>query len=551
MIRTNPLPSLLVAFACSAFAAAQTGLPAVPVPPQNPITPAKTILGKLLFWEEQMSTNNRVACGTCHTFAAGGGDLRRAVNPGSDGVTPSPDDIFGSPGLVRSDANDRYLPDPEFGLNTQVTRRASPSFLTAAWFPELFWDGRAAGAFVDPDTNQVVIPAGGALESQSLAPLLAGDEMAHDGRTFAQATTKLATVVPMALATNLPPDMAAAIANGETYADLFQAAFGSPTISAQRIAFALATYQRTLVPNQTPWDRFQLGQQTAMTPQQINGMNVFNGPGRCNLCHVPGLFSDRQFRNLGLRPIAEDSGRQAVTNNFADRGKFKVPSLRNVGLRRSFMHNGMFTNVGQVVGFYIGGGGPNLNNKDPLLQPLNGPPPQGVPPQAANDLINFVSTALTDPRVAAGQFPFDRPTLAGDRIPANGFLYGTGSAGSGGRVPQMLAEVPANIGNAGYKLGVGQARGGALATLAVSLFPAATTLQGVNVLVDVFVTPALFWTTLGGATGVPGQGFGTVQFALPPEPALRGFTLYSQWFVWDAGVAVGLASSRAAEIRLF
>ncbi len=541
----SALRSLLPLVAVAAPVVAQGGLPPVPVPPQNPITPAKAILGKLLFWEEQMSTDNRVACGTCHTFAAGGGDLRRAVHPGVDGIAPSPDDGFGSPGLVRSDANNRYLPDAEFGLAPQVTRRASPSFLTAAWFPELFWDGRAGGAFVDPDTNQTVIPVGGALETQSLAPLLAGDEMAHDARTFAQATDKLRTVRPMALATGLPPDMAAALAGGATYPDLFAAAFGTPDVTAQRIAFALATYQRTLVPDQSPWDRFRRGVPGAMTPQQQNGMNVFNGPGRCNLCHVPGLFSDGQFRNLGLRPIAEDDGRRGVTNDFADRGKFKVPSLRNAGLRRSFMHNGQFTTLGQVFGFYRNGGGPNLANKDPLLVPLQ------VPPMAANDLIAFVGTALTDPRVAAGQFPFDRPVLAGDRMPPAGFLYGSGSAGSGGRVPQMLAEVPANLGNGGFRLGVGNARGGAAVTLAVSPFAAATTWLGVPVHVDVFVSPALFWTTLGGAGGQAGQGYGTVQFPLPAAPALTGITLYAQWFVWDGGVPAGLASSRAAEVRLF
>ena len=60
---------------------AQGGLPPVPVPAGNPITPAKTILGKLLFWEEQMSSDNRVACGTCHRAAQGGGDQRVGVNP--------------------------------------------------------------------------------------------------------------------------------------------------------------------------------------------------------------------------------------------------------------------------------------------------------------------------------------------------------------------------------------------------------------------------------------------------------------------------------------
>lgn len=537
---------LAVASLFAASLAAQGGLPPVPVPPQNPITPQKAILGKLLFWEEQLSSNNRVACGTCHTFAAGGGDLRRALfSAGPDGITPSPDDTFGSPGLPHADAGNAYVRDAAFGFGAQVTNRASPSFLTAAWFPEMFWDGRARTAFVDPETNQTTIPTGGALENQALGPLLSAVEMAHDARTWAQVDSKLASARPMALATNLPPDMAAAVANGATYPSLFAAAFGTPEITAQRIAYALATYQRTLVPDQTPWDQFQRGVPGAMTPQQINGMNVFNGPARCNLCHVPGLFSDRQFRNIGLQPVAADIGRQAVTNNVADRGKFKVPSLRNVGLRTSLMHNGQFTNVGQVFGFYLNGGGPFLDNKDPLLQPLQVPPPQ------ANDLITFVNTALTDPRVAAGQAPFDRPTLASQRIPAAGFQYGIGSPGTGGRVPTILAEVPANVGNVDFKVGVANARGGALGTLAVSVFPATTQIQGVSVNVEVFTTPSLFYRALGGAAGVAGAGFGTVQFPLPPEPSLAGITLYAQWFVWDVGVPVGLCSSRGAELRLF
>jgi cytochrome c peroxidase len=522
-------PILFVTLA--AGLAAQGPLPPPPVPPQNPITPAKAILGKLLFWEEQMSSNNRVACGTCHTFAAGGGDLRRARHPGPDGTAPSPDDIFGSPGIPHGDADNDYQPDPRFGFADQITPRASPSFLTAAWFPELFWDGRARTNFVDPETGQTTIPSGGALESQAIAPILAGDEMAHDGRLWSEAITKLRGARPMALATDLPPDMAAAVANGATYASLFTAAFGTADITAQRIAYALATYQRTLVPDQTPWDRFQRGVPGAMTQQQMNGMNVFNGPGRCNLCHAGSLFSDRSFRNLGLRPIADDRGRQNVSNNPAD-------------LRRSFMHNGQFTSVNQVFGFYLGGGGPFPDNKDPLLAPLQ------VPPPAANDLIAFVATALTDPRVQAGQAPFDRPTLAAGRIPPAGFQYGLGTPGSGARVPTILAAVPANVGNVDFKVGVANALGGAAATLVVAPQAANTQYQGIQVLVDVFVAPALFWTALEGPVGAVGGGYGTVRFALPPDPALAGITLFAQWFVWDAAVAPG-ASSRGAELRLF
>lgn len=541
------LSSVLLPLLSGAVLLAQGGLPPQPVPPENPVTPAKAVLGKLLFWEEQMSSNNRVACGTCHTPGAGGGDPRRAVHPGPDGIQPSPDDTFGSPGLRHSGADNQYLPSATFGLDAQVTRRASPSSYTAAWFPDLFWDGRARTTFRDPLTNQVLIAQNGALENQALAPILASDEMAHDGRTWSQAVSKLEQARPMALATNLPSDMAAAIASGQRYPDLFAMAFGDPAITPARIAFALATYQRTLVPDQTPWDRFQRGNQAAMTPPQVNGMNVFNGPGRCNLCHTPGLFSDRQFRNLGLRPIAQDQGRQAVTGNPADRGRFKVPSLRNVGLRLSFMHTGQFTNVPQVIGFYRGGGGPNLDNKDPLLVPLN------LPPQAANDLADFVANALTDPRVAAAQFPFDRPTLAGDRIPPQGFLFGPGSPGTGGRVPTMLAEVPANLGNPDFKLGVANARGGSMATLALAQQPAPVGAQilGVNVNVDVWVTPALFGVTLGGALGQAAAGYGTLAAALPAEPALAGITLYAQWFVWDVGVASGAASTAGAQVRLF
>ncbi|MCA8952851.1 MAG: hypothetical protein KDE27_25300, partial [Planctomycetes bacterium] len=440
---------LFAACSLTATLAAQGGLPPVPVPPQNPITPAKAILGKLLFWEEQMSNDNRVACGTCHTFAAGGGDLRRAPHPGPDGQLGTPDDKFGSPGIRRSDASNGYFADAVFGVDVQVTPRTSPSFLTAAWFPELFWDGRARSNFVDPETNQQTIPGGAALESQALAPILASSEMAHDARTWSQVRSKLQSARPMALATNLPADMAAAIAGGVGYPDLFAAAFGTPAITAQRIAYALATYQRTLVPDQTPWDRFMNGQQNALTLAQQRGWMVFQGPARCNLCHTPGLFSDTNFRNVGLRPIAEDNGRQAVTGNFQDRGKFKVPSLRNVGLRRSYMHDGRFTSVPQVFGFYLGGGGPFLDNKDPLLVPLM------VPPPAANDLIDFVTNGLTDPRVAAGTAPFDRPTLRSQLIAPRGFEFGVDTPGTAGVRPIMLAGVPANLGNVDFKVGIG------------------------------------------------------------------------------------------------
>ena len=543
-------PRLLSLAAAAAFGSAlcAQALQPPPVPAGNPITPAKTVLGKILFWEEQMSSNNRVSCGTCHKTEIGGGDNRRAPHPGADGIQPSPDDTTGSPGVPNSRVDNTYEPDALFGLGDQVTNRASPSFLPGGYFPELFWDGRARAQFIDPETGTVRLVTGGALESQAVGPVLSDVEMAHDLRTWGEVRTKLRDARPMALATNVPPDMQAAIAANPSYPLLFTAAFGDSTISAERIALAIATYERSLVPDQTPWDQFQRGVPGALTQGQINGMNGFNGPARCNLCHVAPLFSDRQFRNLGLRPIAQDLGRQGVTGNVVDGGRFKVPSLRNAGLRGTFMHTGQFTSLNQVIGFYIGGGGPNQVNKDQLLQPLQPPPP----PQAVADLIDFVSNALTDPRVRNRQFPFDRPTLASERIPPQGFTYGLGTAGSGGVIPTVLAAVPANIGNVDFKVGIGAARGGAPAVLAVGTAAAlpGTTFANVNLniaLPELSQIPVL----LEGPAGQAGRGFGTILFPLPPEPLLIGGTLFVQWFVVDAGAVFGAASSRGSELRFF
>ncbi|MCC6783606.1 MAG: hypothetical protein IT457_12255 [Planctomycetes bacterium] len=543
----RPVPAGVCALLLVAKLAAQGGLPPIPVPPENPITEEKRVLGKLLFWEEQLSSNNLMACGTCHRPGSGGGDPRRQPSPGLDGTLGTPDDNFASPGVIRSDSANHYESDPAFGLQPQVTRRATPSFILGAWFPRLSWDGRFPGSFRDPLSQALLIASGAALEDQALKPILDVIEMGHAGRTWSEVTNKLAAVRPMALASQVPADLSAALANGARYPELFAAAFGDPAITPSRIAYALATYERTLIPDQTPWDRFQRGEPGAMTPNQIAGMNVFNGIGRCNLCHVPGLFSDAQFRNLGLRPIAQDGGLAESSGDPADRGKFKVPSLRNVGLRPSFFHAGGLTGFNLVLNFYVAGGGTNRDNQDPLLQPLT------LTPQQRGQLTDFVTNALTDPRVAAETSPFDRPTLLSERVPAAGFLYGPGTAGSGNRVPQMLAEVPANLGNVDFRIGVGNARGGAPATLLLGLqaAPPGTQINGVNLHVALGASPLLVNLPLGGATGQAGAGTATLAAPLPTDPALSGVVLFAQWLVWDLGAPAGVAASRGAQLRFF
>jgi cytochrome c peroxidase len=311
------------------------------------------------------------------------------------------------------DADLEPVEDPLFGFEPQVTRRMAQTVIMAAYSQNAqFWDGRRAGTFVNPQTGAATIPNGGALENQALEPILSDVEMGHRGRTWNDVVAKLEAARPLALASNLPPDIAGAVANA-TYPQLFENAFGTPEISAQRIAFAIATYERTLVPNQTPFDRFNAGDPTALTPAQRAGLDTFTAAGsRCVLCHGGNLFTDNTFHNLGLRPPAEDPGRFEVTGAPADRGRFKTPTLRNVGLKNRFMHNGRLTSLEQVVDFYrqVNGQVAFPDNRDPAVNGIN------IPPQQVPNLVEFLRNGLTDPRVASEQFPFDRPRLRSELL---------------------------------------------------------------------------------------------------------------------------------------
>jgi cytochrome c peroxidase len=447
-------------------------------PPENPYSEAKRVLGKALFWDEQLSSDDTVSCGTCHLPARGGADARRARHPGADGIFNTPDDVFGSPGVVRRDADGRFVPHANFGLDPQVTGRAAPSALTGALSDTLFWDGRATSRFVDPQTAEVAIAAGGALESQAVGPPLSSVEMGHEGRTWDDVTAKLATAAPLALATSIPADIANVLSPETRYPDLFAAAFGDGAITARRIAFAIATYERTLVPDQTPWDRHTAGQPNALNAAQVRGLGAFHA-SLCDTCHTPPAFTNGEFRAIGVRPPSEDAGRKGVTGSDADRGKFKVPSLRGLGGRVSFMHGGQFTTITDVLRFYARAPGTTqfTDNIDPVMQQIN------LPPNAAGDIQALLTGGLDDQRATAGVFPFDRPSLYSERRDHGPSIAGSGRPGAAGAVPKMVAPMPPYLGNAGFRLGVGDALGGAQAWLAVSsAAPVGAELDATNLL---------------------------------------------------------------------
>jgi cytochrome c peroxidase len=538
----------VVALFLLASAAAYAQVPPVITPPENPYSAAKAVLGKILFWEEQLSSDDTTACGTCHIPTVGGGDPRTAtagnLHPGPDGLFLTGDDIQGSRGVVRCTPGGAFTSEPSFFPSAQVTRRKSPSFIGAAWSPELFWDGRASATFKDPVTNQVLIPNFGALESQAVGPIVSDVEMACTLRTHFDVAAKIASVTPMRLASNLPPDMSAALAVNPTYAALFTAAFGDATVSSARIGMAIATYERTLVPDQTPWDLFQAGNTAALTPAQTAGLNIFLGTANCDQCHIPPLFTDHTFANIGVRPDAEDTGRFEVTGIPADQGKFRVPSLRNVGLRGPFFHNGGKADMAAVVLFYKLGGdflGPNLDTR---MAPIT------ISHTEELQLIDFVENALTDPRVTAQVAPFDRPTLNSE-VPSNfATTYGYATAGSGGFAPQLIAPHSTFLGNHHFTVGIAKGRGGAPAALAVSAAPAAPgAMFGPNPL---WINPAFlvgYWNFVL-APGGPGAGYVSLVTDIAYNPAIGGATAFLQAGVGDVAGPAGLAVTPGMVITL-
>ncbi len=403
--------------------------PAVQYPAENPRTPEKELLGKVLFWEEQLSSDGSVACGTCHQPHAGGADSRSfqdgAIHPGPDGVFHTADDRRGGQGIRRCTQAGgvvSYQNDPVFGGERQVTRRKPASYLDAMFARDLFWDGRARSQFIDPDNGQVAIVLGGALESQVLGPLLAREEMACDNRTMAQVHAQLAASQPLARARDIPAPMKAFIASYPTYPLMFEAAFGTQEINTRRVAFAIATHERTLTSNRTPWDRWNAGEASALTERQVRGFQLFMAAGRCALCHQPPLFTDSgfpgvalegDFHQLGFFAVdpAFDRGREEVTGEAHQRGSVRTPGLRNVGLREAggLLHTGSSHGADLMAVMLAYQAPPNLGeNVDPLVTPLT------LTTEEIEALIDFMRAGLTDPRAQAELPPFDRPKLGSE-----------------------------------------------------------------------------------------------------------------------------------------
>lgn len=155
------------------------------------------------------------------------------------------------------------------------------------------------------------------------------------------------------------------------YPDLFEKAFGTSTIDSNLVAKAIAQFERTLISSNSKFDKHLLGE-AELTPEELNGFNVFMDENRGDCFHCHGsdknpLWTDNIFHNNGLDENFSDLGLGAVTGDPADNGKFKTPSLRNLAFTAPYMHDGRFATIDEVIDHYSEGL-KNSSTIDPLMK---------------------------------------------------------------------------------------------------------------------------------------------------------------------------------------
>lgn len=137
------------------------------------------------------------------------------------------------------------------------------------------------------------------------------------------------------------------------------------------ITRALSAYQRTLISGQSAYDRYINGDAFAMSPDAIAGMELFfSSKTDCSACHSGVFLTDFSYQNIGLYEAYSDYGRERVTADPNDRGKFKVPTLRNVAVTAPYMHDGSLSTLQEVVAHFNAGGGQN-ELQHPAVRPLH------------------------------------------------------------------------------------------------------------------------------------------------------------------------------------
>lgn len=221
------------------------------------------------------------------------------------------------------------------GWKSKVLGRASPTIVNTGYNNIQMWDGRAAS-----------------LEEQATGPMLSTDEMNSD---LGEALKFLSTT--------------------PGYVASFEKAYPGDGITAKTLSKAIASFERTVVSRNSPFDRWVQGEKKALTEEQIAGFKLFNDPnkGNCSICHSAPNFTDNSFHNVGLESHRRDNadpGRHAIVPIAILKGAFKTPTLRNVTDTAPYFHDGSAATLGAVIDHYVTGGDAN-GNLSPDMKPLD------------------------------------------------------------------------------------------------------------------------------------------------------------------------------------
>ena len=237
------------------------------------------------------------------------------------------------------------------GINGQKGGRSAPTVINRAYSTSQFWDGRAPS-----------------LEAQAIGPIANPIEM-----------------------TNLKSEKAAhgavveRLKKSKGYRRQFKQVFGTTDFTIDHVGKAIATFERTVVSGNAPYDRYVNGDKSALNSAQTRGFNIFFKKAGCDSCHLGFNFSDGSYENVGIgmdKP-KPDLGRFVVSGKESDKGSFKTPTLREIEHTGPYMHDGRYKTLEEVVEHYDKGGikNPNLNRR---LKPLK------LSKQDKQDLVAFL-----------------------------------------------------------------------------------------------------------------------------------------------------------------
>jgi cytochrome c peroxidase len=287
------------------------GLLPVPFPSDNPYTPDKAELGRILYFDTRLSADNSVSCATCHAPQYGFTDAMPV----------------------------------SIGIRKQRGTRSAPTVINRAYSLAQFWDGRAP-----------------TLEEQVKGPMANPIEM---GNTHDAVIQNLRSI--------------------PGYRAMFAKVFGTEEVDIDHVAKAIATFERTVLSGNSPYDRYKAGDKKAMSQSQVRGMNIFFKKTKCDKCHDGMNFTTNDYHNLGvgMDQPNPDLGRFIVTKDPKDRGAFKTPTLRDCAETAPYMHDGSLKTLKEVVEFYDKGGILN-KNLDADIKPLK------LTADEKSDLVEFL-----------------------------------------------------------------------------------------------------------------------------------------------------------------